>query len=1095
MKTQLKDILREIKKSRNRFLSILAIVAIGSGFFVGVKVTCPDMEWTAENYFRDQHLMDVQLKSTMGFTDADIAALAQDQDVQQVSAAYSADAFVSASGGSNNIVRTHSVDLEELKNGEGLNRPVLKEGRWPENETECLVEEGLFTQGAYHIGSAITLHRGEEDVNDTFVQDTFTVVGIVESPMYISFERGSSNIGNGQIDTYMLIPKKAYAYEVYTDVFMTLKDMAPFYDNAYEERVSVVLDRLEGLADQREDIRFRQIHEEASVQMDDAKTELTEAWASYNQAKAEFDAEIADGESKLAVAQKELEYGQKAYDQGLSALNQGKQELVQGENALALAGEQLTQKQEELEQAKAQLNQLEQSVQAIGNAVANDAYVATGTDLPDQLRQVLMAAQVLEQSGGASGMSVRLEQFFRLLPGDLQKDQLGQGILAGLAPVEQQLAAGKKEVADGQQQLDQAMSEWQKGNAELADNKRLLAEKEAELSSAKTELDRGRRALEVSLAQLEEGKKTGEAQLAEAKTKLEQGQQEYDDGEAELNKLEKPDWYLFDRSNNPGYSGYLDDAARVDKIAAVFPLFFILVAGLVCLTTMTRMVEEKRTEIGTEKALGYSKRIIMIKYLVYAATASLLGCIIGLAVGFKLFPIVIFNAYRIMYIMPALLAPVRWDYALFCTGVAVLCTCLAAFFACYKELRGCPAKMMRPKPPKIGKRVLLEKITVIWKRLSFLQKVTARNLFRYKKRIFMTIIGIAGCTALLLTGFGLQHSIASIVDKQYGDIFHYDVLGVYDEDIKPADRQQVMDDVHENAYLTDAIMIRQQSLDVSRNGVKKNIYLIVPQSPEDIGSYITLQERRSGKPITIPQKGAVITEKISRLLDLQVGQEITLHLNDGRESRVPVSAITENYTMNYLYLSPEQYTESFGQPVTNNAFFANMDEVSNRDALSEELLKNKHILALNFSEDNGQQFTDVVGSMDYIVLVIILSAGALAFVVLYNLSNINITERVREIATIKVLGFYDGEVSKYVNRENTLASLLGTIIGLFLGIPFEWFVVQTAEMDAVMFVPGINFLSFVLAVCLTMIFTLIVNYTMTFVLRKVDMVESLKSVE
>ena len=448
-----------------------------------------------------------------------------------------------------------------------------------------------------------------------------------------------------------------------------------------------------------------------------------------------------------------------------------------------------------------------------------------------------------------------------------------------------------------------------------------------------------------------------------------------------------------------------------------------------------------------------------------------------------------------MYILPDCLTPFRWGYAILCTLAALACTGLTALAACYRALSESPAQLMRPKAPRSGKRVLLERFTPLWRRLSFLQKVTARNLFRYKKRILMTVVGISGCTALMVAGFGLQHAIASVVDMQYDAIFLYDAMAVFDEEITSDEQQEIAQQLDNSSLVEESMAVRQSTIDISRASVTKNLYLFVPEDPQALSDYVTLRHRGDGEAITLPEEGAVLTEKMARLLDVEVGDTVTLSPDGGQSYSVQVVDITENYTLNLIYLSPSQYEALWGQPVSYNSFLVNMTPDATEDALSSQLLTNNNILMINYTASSGSQFHDIVDSLNYIVLVLIVCAGALAFVVLYNLANINIEERVREIATIKVLGFYDGEVSAYIYRENILSSLMGMMAGLFLGIPFLRFVIHTSEVDAVMFNPALDVPTFLFSALLTLLFTIIVNIAMHFRLKRVDMVQSLKSIE
>ena len=680
-----------------------------------------------------------------------------------------------------------------------------------------------------------------------------------------------------------------------------------------------------------------------------------------------------------------------------------------------------------------------------------------------------------------------------------------------------------QQIAAAQAELNQNLAVWQQQYQAFTEQKNSGAER---LASGQAEIDRNRAELTSRQTQMQQQETDAAVQFADAQRQIDDGWLEYQDGlstleqekadsdrkladaeteiadaEQELEKLSSPKGYAFDRTYYPGYAEYGTDAERVDNIARVFPVFFILVAMLVCLTTMTRMVEEHRTQIGTLKALGYSKAAIIGKYLIYAIAASFLGSIAGVLLCSKLFPLVIFEAYRIMYVMPDLIAPIRWDYAIFSTIIAVLCTSLAAFLSCYAELFAPPAQLMRPKSPKAGKRVFLEKIPFLWNRLSFIYKVTIRNIFRYKKRVIMTVIGIAGCTALMLAGFGLQYAIASIVPKQFEEIFLYDVIVMVQDDLSTEEKQQLSNDLDQSGYISDHMPVLQKTLDASGNGATKGVTMFVLSDPTQMEQYISLQERESRKKLTLNDQGVIINEKLAKLLQLEVGDSIELSNENGGVVSAVVSGITENYTMNFVYLTPNYYEAVFETAPDYNGVVINMSmddsltKEETKEALSVELISHESILGLSFSDDNSNSFRDIVSSLNYIVLLIIVSAGALAFVVLYNLVNVNVAERTRELATIKVLGFYDKEVSSYVYRENVFCTILGILGGFILGVYLERFIVQTAEVDAVMFTPGINFMSYVYAAALTLLFTVMVNFVLHFKLKKLDMVESMKSIE
>ncbi len=1032
-KAYFKDIIREIWKTRSRFLSIFAIVALGSGFFAGIKSTSPDMKTTAQVYYQANNLMDLHIKSTMGLDENDIAALSKLENIRSIAAGYSADAFVQLDNNNNIVVRAYSIDISSLQNDENyINKPILLSGRFPENKNECVVDKGSLAKYFGTDNDEITLIADDGDISDTLNTSKFRIVGIVQSPSYITDDRGSSQIGNGTIRNLIYLPKEVFAYEVYTDAYLTFNDTKDvlFYDPLYESIINGKIDQAEAIAKVRQQARYDEIYNEANAKIVDGQNELNKGIAEYKSNENKFNTEIANAETQLAKAK--------------SDLNSNEAQLTDAQN---------------------QIDGLNQLLSGVNSLISNFQYtsIPLGTDLPEQTKSIIEGSKAFNAflSGGIS-FNTKLEDYIRADAGTPEKMALYTELTAYTSMIQTAV----------------------QGN-------------QASLDSAKAALDAGKTALTLNEQTLAAQKQDGQRQLADAWTAIEDGQRELDDARAKLAELKMPKWYVFDRTDNPGYSGFVDDAERVDKIAQVFPLFFILVAALVCLTTMTRMVEEQRTEIGTLKALGYSKWQNIAKYIIYAVTASVLGSLAGLSIGFKLFPTVIFNAYKTLYSMTDIIAPFHWGFALICIGVSALCTGLAAFAACYKELISSPAELMRPKAPKAGKSVLLEKSRFIWNRLNFLQKVTARNLFRYKKKIFMTVIGIAGCTAMLLTGFGMRYSVTSIVDKQYGEISKYDLIAIFDENMGADEFNTLVNELNNNNYIAENMLMKQKTIDISSGNVEKDVYLLVADDAAAIEKFINIKNRITQEKITLPKEGAVITEKISKMLSLKVGDTFTLFLNDDRSVELKVTGIMENYTLNYVYLSKDAYMKAFAEAPVYNSFLANMKEPTkdNENKLYTQLMDNKNMLSVSYTSASGKNFSDIVSSLNYVVLLIIISAGTLAFVVLYNLANINVTERLREIATIKVLGFYDKEVSSYIHRENTISSLIGMIIGLFLGIPFEKFVMGTAEVDAVMFLPGMNLPCYLYAIGLTLAFTYIVNFALHFRLKKVDMVESLKSME
>lgn len=577
--------------------------------------------------------------------------------------------------------------------------------------------------------------------------------------------------------------------------------------------------------------------------------------------------------------------------------------------------------------------------------------------------------------------------------------------------------------------------------------------------------------------------------------------------ESEYEKLKvKPEWYVLDRNQNTGYASYSQDSERIANIGKVFPFVFFVIAALISLTSMTRMVEEQRVQIGTLKALGYTKGKIALKYILYAVLATLIGGIIGMLLGFRILPEIIYNMYAMMYSMKDVVLEFNTGIAITGLGLALICTVGATIIACYKELNLQPASLMRPKSPKAGKRVLLERISWLWSKLKFTQKVTIRNVFRYKKRVSMTIIGILGCTALMVAGFGLRESVSNMIPSQYGEVFLYDMSITLKNEQTSDEIQKYIDEVcniktnDKNNDVTDAMAFNMQAVEILNKETKQDIQLIVPKKTEMLSDYIILENRVSKEKYSLSDNGVVITEKLAKLLDIKQGDKITIKNSNDKQAEVEVKGITRNYLMHYMYISPEYYESIFGEKVKyNTILLKEQSEVrkseESENKLGKKILENSNISKVTFMSQTKSIFDEVMDNMTFVVWILIISAGLLAFVVLYNLANVNISERIRELATIKVLGFYDKEVYDYVGRETTILTIIGILLGLVAGYFLEMFILKTCELDILMFDTRISIWSYVYSASLTILFTLIVSVVTYFALKKVDMIESLKSVE
>ncbi len=657
----------------------------------------------------------------------------------------------------------------------------------------------------------------------------------------------------------------------------------------------------------------------------------------------------------------------------------------------------------------------------------------------------------------------------------------------------------EEQLKTAEAQFGGSTPEIEAGKTKIAEAREQLSEGEKELETKESELAKAEETIKENETKLADGRKDYEEAKKEAEDKIAEGEDKIAEAEADLAALEFPAWTVSDRNDMTDYSGYADNANQMKSLGAVFPVLFFLVAALISLTTMTRMVEEERTQIGTLKALGYSKSSIAGKYVFYALLATVGGSVLGVLAGEKIFPYVIIDAYRIMYQhMDGMVLDYQLDHALVASLVALFCTMAGTLSACGKELASTPAVLMRPPAPKEGKRVFLERIGFIWKHLSFSWKSTVRNLFRYKKRLFMTVFGIGGCMALLLVGFGLRDSIMDVVLLQYGEIQLYDGMLVLNEDASDAEVEALKKDLSSRSDVEESMDVYMKKHAAKGENGTCEVYLMMPEKLENFSDFIHTRNRITKEAYTLGDEGIILAEKTAKMLGVKNGGSITVESTEGKEVEVPVAEICENYMQNFAYISPGLYEKLFGSvPEANNILFKGTDSSDEAaiEKTGQELLKNKAALSVTYIGTLAERLNSMLGSLDVVIVVLIISAGMLAFVVLYNLNNININERKRELATLKVLGFFDGEVSSYVFRENVLLTVFGCILGVVLGSALHRYVITTVEIESYMFGRIIKIPSYLLAIALTFGFSFLVNLLMHFKLKKIDMVESLKSVE
>ena len=1093
------DTLREVHHTFPRFLSLLVLSALAVCFLAGLRATAPDMKLSADAYFDQQNLMDLHIASTLGLTQEDVDAIAEEEGVASVQGAYTIDALVPMDN-QEMVVKVLSYS------GEGdVNQPALVEGRLPEGEDECLVEPLFLELSGLSIGDTISLDTGERDYADALSVEEVTIVGTANSPLYIALDRGSSTLGTGSVDAFLILPVESFTMDYYTDAYLLAEGASELetYSDEYEELVDQLAQQLEPLSKERSALRY----DEASQAISDAEDELAQAEEEANQQLTDAEAEITSSRQELDDAKKQLEDAKKQLDSGEAQYAAGMEQLESGWQALDAASLELEDGKEQYEQGQTayqaalalyqiqaaaverQLEtqaELEASTQARTQATQAALQAATEAALEDPLSYMEVYNRVYEETYQSVYDTAYAQAYAQAQENSSQW---------------QELQTSKAQLDQTKAQLDAAKAQLNQGEIEYRAGVRQLESSQRQLEASREELDQGWEDYETGLQQWEDGEKAYQEgyesytqSRQEAEDQLKDGRKEVEQAKRDLTLLEDGEWYILDRNTNTGYVSYSMDADRIANLAAVFPLIFFLVAALVSLTTMTRMVEEQRTTIGGLKAMGFSRGSIAIKYVGYGFLSSVIGAVLGLAVGLTLLPWIICTAWSAMYTIGDIHYSFEAATSLLAAGAAVGTVTLAALLACFSTLAATPAQLMRPKAPPVGKRIFLERITPLWRKLSFHYKITLRNLFRYQKRFWMTVAGIGGCAALIVTAFGVRGSIMGVMEEQFDVLYHYSAqVGLVDE-ITPLELEEVEDTLSESGLVDDSLACRVETVTAQSESYTLDCYLETTPSQEELSRFVELRHRTDDVPVTLPDDGAVITEKMASLLGVEVGDTITL---DG-ESRVTITVadITEHYVQHYIYVSDTYYETLFGEAPTANAVLVDFPvEESGAGELESQLVSLDGVSSLTLLSDTADTFSSSMESVDYAVILIIFCAAALAFVVLMNLTNINITERLRELATLKVLGFYNREVSAYIYRENAILTVFGVLAGMVLGKFLHQWLILTVEVDMVMFDRVLDLSSYLWAAVLTVVFSLAVNLTARRKLRDLDMVEALKSVE
>ena len=1202
MKMMHKTALREIRGTFGRFFAILAIVALGVGFFTGVRITTPAMVHTVNTFLQENQLYDYRLISSLGWDRQNVTDFRNQENVRSAEGANTLDVLFLDKNENEFVLKMHTIPQD-------VNQIRLEEGRLPQNNWECLIDAAY---DKIKIGDEIYVSSvNEEDAKDALAHEKFTVVGTAYTAYYLNFERGTTSIGTGNVAGYLYVPEDSFDLDYYSEIFVRFNQDYEIYSDDYKNYMDEKSDLWETITQKQADSRYDRLLADAEEELQDGKKELKDKKAEGQQelqdAEKELkdaEKELADGEKELQDAQKELGDGRKELDDAKKKLDDAGKELDDAEIQLADGKKQLDDSESQLKEAEIQLkeaqiqladaeNQLNDSEKQLADAKteldngwkelqASEKQLADGQkQIQDGQAQLDSARAKLEQSQAELDaqetvlhqQKQELESQSAQLLGmwDYLTDEQKQAYLSGkeqleageaqLQSAKAQLNAGWQELNAQQTALNQKKTELDAGLSALAEGRAKLEAGQKEYESGMVQYQEGKTAYESALAEYESGRKEyedglqkyqdgkkqyeenlkkyqdgrkeyeenhkkyqdseqdyqeglkdyqeGLADYEEGQQKYQDGQKEYQDGLQEFNEkiadaeqkiqdaeqeiadIEKPDTYVLDRNTNIGYACFESDSEIVAQVARVFPIFFILVAGLVCMTTMSRMVEEQRTQIGTFKALGYSETAVMGKFMFYSGSASLIGCILGYAVGTAVFPKVIWMSYELMYTPLPMEYIFDWKLALLAVLASLLCSLGTTWISCRYELSETSAGLMRPKAPKAGKRIFLEYVPFIWNRLKFLHKVSVRNIFRYKGRFFMMIIGIGGCTALLLTGFGLKDSVAGFAEVQYEEILIADASASLKSGTGaelPEDLKQLLD-----KYTEEYTLLHQASWDLLTEDKVKGMTVMMPFG--DMTNYMNFRTLE-GEPVSMPAVNeAIVSNSISERFGVNEGDEITLRNEDMQELHLKVTGVFENHVYNYIFISPQTLGQQLSEMPECNTVYLNFPDDADQYQNSAEIAKNDNITVVTLFEDLKVRMGNMMSSLNYIVLLVIVCAAGLAFIVLYNLTNINITERIREIATIKVLGFFRRETSAYVLRENIFLTAIGIGLGLVLGIFLHRFVMSQIIVDLVSFKVRVLPMSFLYSIVLTFLFNIIVNLFMEIKLERINMAESLKSIE
>lgn len=1080
-----KNLRQSIVKSFGRYLAITLIIALGAGLFVGLLMTKTDMVATGQIFMDQQDMFDLRMISNYGWTDKYVREFSRLEGVADAEGIYYIDLIANREGSDQeSVYRFYTIP-------DSVNRVALRGGRMPQRDDECLADG--FRNDDSVLGTKITItDSNDPDSLEKVVQKTFTIVGYVSSPLYMDMNRGTTSVGSGSLEDYFYVPKAALESDIYSEIYLRLDGSHRIYTDEYNDFLDAESDRLKPQAEQLCTERFLDVKEKAEEEYNDGYQEYLDGVKEYEDAKADAEKELADAEQELKDGEEELEKNRKKLIDSEKEIKDGREQIEEARGQIESARKELDTQyaalkpqydlvMQNIDGARAAVNSLKAAIDGCQSTIAQNekkieqlrqSLPSEGEAPSGELPEEEINRQISELEAANEQCRSQLQPYqAQYQQASAELEQMNQAI------------AGMKAIQDGYAAVDQ-------GELKMWENETKLNNAEKKIAVGWGEWAKGRDELEEGWDDYEQAKQDAEKELADAEQELKDAEEELLDARDEIDSMDTPDLTILDRNSNVGYNNLDSSSDIVAGVSRVFPVFFILIAALVCITTMTRMIDEERTQIGTLKALGYTDREIMNKYLIYSGSGAVLGCALGIAAGSTIFPQILWKAYCIMLsIQPNVVLTVNWPLSL---AVLVTYTAIMLFvtwWCCHKTLAENPAELIRPKAPEAGKQIFVEKLP-FWKRISFLNKVTIRNIFRYKQRLAMMLIGIGGCTALLLTGFGLRDSISNVAAYQFENVTKYDMSVYFREE--PSERQQ---DKFIKAVERDAsnrMFYHQSSVEVDFDNRVKEVYLL--SGGDEMTEFIDFHKGET--PLSLPEKNQVLLSSgVAENLGIRQGDEVILRNSDLEELHLTVSDIYDNHVYNYAIVSPETITEQWGREPEYQMAFICMKDGADVHALSAAISDLSFVMNVAVSEDLAATVGRMMEALDLVVWVIVFCAGLLAVTVLYNLTNININERIREIATIKVLGFNASETAAYVFKENLALTVVGALLGLVFGKLLLIFVMSQIKIDMVWFTVLTEPVSYLWSIGLTLLSALVVDFVFYFRLDKINMAEALKSVE